>query len=136
MLGKEVKEMEYKKYDVIYGEFRESNNECLQSGSRPAIVLSNNLGNKYSPTLLVLPLSSHIKKLNMPTHKLIKPDSHNGLKVNSMVLAEQVTTINKNMVVKIGRIDDRALQKEIFKCFIYSAAFGDQDEDLQELQFS
>lgn len=128
--------MSYKKYDVVYGEFSETNDKCIQSGARPAIVISNDLGNRHSPTLLVLPLSSHIKKLNMPTHKLIKCNEENGLRVDSILLAEQATTVNKDKVKRIGRICNRTLQKQIFRCFIYSAAYGEQDEDLQELQFT
>lgn len=126
--------MEYKKYDVIYGEFTDVNDESIQAGYRPAIVIQNDIGNKYSPTLLVLPLSSHLKKLNMPTHTLLKRSPGNGLTKDSIVLAEQATTINKARVKKIGHIEDRITQKQIFRCFIYSAAFGDHDEDFREIQ--
>lgn len=127
--------MEYKKYDVVYGEFPKlDGGSSVQSGYRPAIVIQNDIGNKFSPTLLVLPLSSQLKKVTMPTHIIINDSSDNGLKRKSLLLAEQVTTISKKKVKKIGCISDRALQKKIFKCFVYSAAFGDQDEDFQELQ--
>lgn len=49
-----------------------------------------------------------------------------------MLLAEQIATIDKRKVKKIGFISDRKLQKDIFKCFIYSAAYGDRDDDLRE----
>lgn len=127
--------MEYKKYDVVYGEFPTMNDESIQAGYRPAVVIQNDIGNKFSPTLLVIPLSSKLKRLNMPTHVVIKNDDSNGLSRDSVLLAEQATTISKKKVKKIGSIDDRELQKKIFRCFVYSAAFGDQDEDLQELQF-
>ena len=52
-----------------------------------------------------------------------------------MLLAEQITTISKSKSRKIGRVTDRETQKEIFKCFIYSAAYGDFDQDLDELQY-
>ena len=51
-----------------------------------------------------------------------------------MLLAEQIATIDKKKTKKIGRISDRCLQKDIFKCFIHLAAYGDKDEDLRELQ--
>lgn len=130
--GKGVEE--YKKYDVVYGKFTDANGESIQAGYRPAIVIQNDIGNKFSPTLLVIPLSSQLKKLDMPTHTVIKNDSKNGLRKDSVLLAEQATTISKKKVKKIGSIEDRSLQKKIFKCFIFSAAFGDQDEDFQELQ--
>lgn len=125
----------YNKYDVIFGEFPDLDGS-IQSGCRPGIVIQNNIGNTYSPTLIALPLTSKIKNLDQATHILIESNDENGLKVDSMLLAEQIATIDKKKVKKIGSISDRTLQKNIFKCFIYSAAFGDKDEDLKELQIS
>ena len=125
--------LKYNKYDVIFGEFPDSDGS-VQSGYRPGIVIQNNIGNKYSPTLIAIPLTSKIKNLDQATHILIESDNENGLKVNSMLLAEQISTIDKKKARKIGVISDRKLQKDIFKCFIYSAAYGDRDEDLRELQ--
>lgn len=122
----------YNKYDVIFGEFPEVDGS-KQSGYRPAIVMQNNIGNRFSPTLIVLPLTKKIKNIEQPTHVLIEKNIDNGLNFDSMVLAEQITTIDKNSVKKIGRVVDRNLQKSIFKCYIYAAAYGDYDEDLQEL---
>lgn len=127
--------MKYNKYDVIYGEFPDRDGS-IQSGYRPGIVIQNNIGNTYSPTLIAIPLTSKIKNLDQGTHMLIECNDENGLKVDSMLLAEQIATIDKHNVKKIGQITDRKIQKEIFKCFIYIAAFGDRDEDLRELQIS
>lgn len=123
----------FNKYDVIFGEFN-STDGSKQSGCRPAVVMQNNIGNRYSPTLIVLPLTSKIKNIEQPTHVLIDSDEDNGLISKSMLLAEQITTIDKTKVKKIGRISNRDLQKSIFKCYIYAAAYGDFDEDLQSLQ--
>lgn len=125
----------YYKYDVIFGEFPD-NNGSVQSGYRPGIVIQNDVGNKYSPTLIVMPLTSKMKNLDQATHLLIKCNKENGLRTDSILLAEQISTIDKNKVQKIGHISDRNLQKNIFKCFIYSAAYGERDEDLKELQIS
>ena len=121
------------KYDVIYGEFPDSDGS-VQSGYRPGIVIQNNIGNRFSPTLIAIPLTSKIKNLDQATHLLIERNEENGLKTNSMLLAEQISTIDKKKVKKVGTISDRELQKSIFKCFIYSAAYGDCDDDLRELQ--
>lgn len=123
----------YNKYDVIFGNFPDVDGS-KQSGYRPAIVMQNNIGNRFSPTLIVLPLTKRIKNIEQPTHLLIENDSDNGLAFNSMLLAEQITTIDKTKVKKIGRIANRELQKSIFKCYIYAAAYGDFDKDLQDLQ--
>ena len=123
----------YNKYDVIFGKFPDMDGS-VQSGYRPGIVIQNNLGNKYSPTLIVIPLTSKLKNIEQATHLLIKSDIDNGLKVDSILLAEQIATIDKKKAKKIGHIFDRNLQKKIFKCFIYSAAYGDKDQDLKELK--
>lgn len=123
----------FNKYDVIFGEFPD-NDGSIQSGYRPGIVIQNNIGNKYSPTLIVMPLTSKLKNLKQATHLLIKHNKENGLKIDSVLLAEQIATINKEKAKKIGHIVDRNLQKDIFKCFIYSAAYGERDDDLKELQ--
>ena len=119
----------YNKYDVIFGEFPDSDGS-VQSGYRPGIVIQNNIGNRFSPTLIAIPLTSKIKNLDQATHLLIERNEENGLKTNSMLLAEQISTIDKKKVKKVGTISDRELQKSIFKCFIYSAAYGDCDDDL------
>ena len=97
-------------------------------------MIQNNIGNTYSPTLIAIPLTSKIKNLNQGTHMLIERNDENGLRVDSMLLAEQIATIDKSKTKKIGRISDRSLQKDIFKCFIHLAAYGDKDEDLRDLQ--
>lgn len=125
----------YNKYDVIFGEFPGSD-VSVQSGYRPGIVIQNNIGNKYSPTLIAIPLTSKIKNIEQATHMLIRSNEENGLSTDSMLLAEQIATIDKKKAKKVGTISDRDLQKNIFRCFIYSAAYGDWDEDLKELQIS
>lgn len=122
----------FNKYDVVFGEFSDTN-DSKQSGYRPAIVMQNDIGNKYSPTLVVLPLTKKIKNIEQPTHLRIEKDDDNRLSFDSMLLAEQITTIDKTKVKKIGRIRNRDTQKNIFKCFICMAAYGDFDKDLQEL---
>lgn len=121
------------KYDVVFSECPD-NDGSVQTGYRPWVVIQNNIGNKYSPTLIAIPLTKKIKNLEQATHLLIESDEDNGLKVDSMLLAEQVSTIDKSKTKKIGRIKNRELQKSIFKCYIYAAAYGDFDEDLKELQ--
>ena len=64
-----------------------------QGGIRPVLIVQNNVGNKYSPTVVVLPISS-AKKINMPTH--IRIYSSKMLSKNSIVLAEQIRTIDRN----------------------------------------
>ncbi len=64
-----------------------------QGGIRPVLAVQNNVGNKYSPTVVVLPISS-AKKKNMPTH--IRICGTKTLQKNSVILAEQIRTIDRN----------------------------------------
>lgn len=75
-------------------------NGCVQGGLRPAIVIQNNIGNHFSPTILVVPLTSRLNKSNLPTHVFI-PSGNGGLKTNSLALAEQIQTVNKTQISKI-----------------------------------
>ena len=74
-----------------------------QGGTRPVLVLQNNDGNFYCPTLIVAPMTTQLKKLNQPTHFLIK---HNrALAAPSMVEFEQIKTIDKSRVMSyLGKL--------------------------------
>ena len=80
-----------------------------QGGIRPVLVIQNDTGNKYSPTVI----TSQINKNKLPTH--IELDSKEfGLKADSVVLAEQIRTIDKSRLKeKIGHIDDRIVINKI-----------------------
>ena len=69
-----------------------------QGGIRPVIILQNNLGNIFSPTLIVAPLTSRYKKRNLPTHYLIEDVEE--LKTTSLVLLEQIKTIDKRRITE------------------------------------
>lgn len=72
--------LEFKQYDVVMVDLPEvESGSNKQSGSRPAVIIQNDVGNKFSPTLLVIPLTTRIKALNQPTHALIQKDAWNGL---------------------------------------------------------
>ena len=76
-------------------------NNSVQGGTRPAVVVSNNKGNKFSPVLIVVPLTSRLDKKYMPTHHTIEPSVINGLSKTSIALAEQIITVGKDMVRNI-----------------------------------
>ena len=117
--------LEFKQYDVVMVDLPElDSGSNKQSGSRPAVIIQNDVGNKFSPTLLVIPLTTRIKALNQPTHALIQKDAWNGLWKDSMVLAEQVTPVDKSSVEKIGEIRNPAAQRQILACFLNEALFG------------
>ena len=66
----------------------------IQSGIRPIVIVQNNYGNRFSPTIIAVPLTTSLKKIHQPTHVIIEA-SRPGLSRTSMVLAEQVLTVNK-----------------------------------------
>ena len=80
-----------------------------QGGIRPVLIIQNDMGNKYSPTVIAAAITSQIGKNRLPTH--IEIDSKDvGLKADSVVLAEQIRTIDKSRLKeKIGHIDDEKI---------------------------
>lgn len=80
-----------------------------QGGSRPVLVIQNNIGNKFSPTVIVAAITSSNGKTNIPTHVTLDA-SNCGLPKNSIVLLEQIRTIDKRRLSdKIGRLDGRTM---------------------------
>lgn len=77
-----------------------------QGGIRPVLVVQNDVGNKYSPTIIAAAITSQINKAKLPTH--IEIDSKDyGLSRDSVILLEQVRTIDKKRLrEKIGHLDD------------------------------
>ncbi|WP_155287659.1 type II toxin-antitoxin system PemK/MazF family toxin [Lacticaseibacillus zhaodongensis] len=65
-----------------------------QGGMRPVLIVQNNVGNHYSPTVIVAAITSRISKPKMPTHVGLR-GGHDGLERDSVVLLEQVRTIDK-----------------------------------------
>lgn len=70
-----------------------------QAGWRPALVFQNNVGNTYSPNVIMLPLTSKLKKSNQPTHVVV-PAEGTGLARDSMVLCENPVSVSKD---KLGK---------------------------------
>lgn len=70
-----------------------------QNGWRPGLVFQNNTGNRFSPNIIALPLTSSLKKASQPTHVLL-PADETGLPKDSMVLCENPERMSKE---KLGR---------------------------------
>ena len=80
-----------------------------QGGVRPVLVVQNDVGNKYSPTIIVAAITSKKNKADLPTHVAIDADG-NGLSKNSIILMEQLRTIDKRRLKeRIGTIDKTRL---------------------------
>ena len=77
-----------------------------QGGTRPVLVVQNDVGNKYSPTVIAAAITSKINKAKLPTHIEIDAARY-GLSKDSVILLEQVRTIDKKRLrEKIGRLDE------------------------------
>lgn len=70
-----------------------------QGGTRPVLIMQNNIGNQYSPTTIVAAITSQIDKAKLPTHVEI-PKTPQGLGRDSVVLLEQVRTIDKSRLLE------------------------------------
>lgn len=80
-----------------------------QGGIRPVLVVQNDVGNKYSPTIIVAAVTSQLNKSKLPTHVEIDARD-NGLSKKSVVLLEQLRTIDKKRLKeRIGTIDEQLL---------------------------
>ena len=90
-----------------------------QGKMRPAIVIQNDIGNRHSPTTIIVPLTSKNKKRGLKTHVLIEKTEENGLSEDSVALCEQVRTIDKKRIkTKIGKISDIAVMQNIYAGYI------------------
>ncbi len=76
-----------------------------QGGIRPVLIIQNDVGNKYSPTVIAAAIKSPINKAKMPTH-IELPASEYGLYKDSVVLLEQIRTIDKRRLrEKVAHLD-------------------------------
>lgn len=82
-----------------------------QGGIRPVLILQNDTGNKYSPTVIIAAITSRINKAKLPTHVEISSEEY-GLSKDSVILLEQVRTIDKRRLKdKIGHISDELMEQ-------------------------
>ena len=82
-----------------------------QGGIRPVIIIQNDIGNKYSPTVIVSAITSQINKAKLPTHVEISSVEY-GLNRDSVVLLEQIRTLDKKRLKeKIGHMTEEDMNK-------------------------
>lgn len=88
-----------------------------QRNKRPAIIISNDLGNKYSPVISIAIITSQLTKAKLPTHIELEATKENGLTKKSIVLTEQIKTIDKQRLIDcieyIGNYDMLKVDKAI-----------------------
>ena len=114
--GCTIKEYEKTNFDVFNGDvFFVDLGECdgtsVQSGMRPALIVSNNSCNKHSDIISIIPLTSQVKT-QLPTHVVISPNEYNGLTEISTVMCEQIISISKSKLKnKMGYFKSYEMKK-------------------------
>jgi len=83
----------------------------VQGGIRPVVIAQNDMGNKYSPTIGIIPMSSNTEKAKyLPVHVVVPADEDNGLNRDSVVLTEQMRTIPAtHLIGRIGSLKHKDL---------------------------
>lgn len=82
-----------------------------QGGIRPVLIIQNDIGNKYSPTVIVAAITSKIEKAKLPTHIEISAKNTN-LEKDSVILLEQIRTIDKKRLQRhITHLDENIINK-------------------------
>lgn len=82
-----------------------------QGGVRPVLVIQNDIGNKYSPTIIVAAITSQINKAKLPTHVEINAAEY-GIIKDSVILLEQIRTIDKKRLKeKVGHLSEEMMKK-------------------------
>jgi mRNA interferase MazF len=93
-----------------------------QGGIRPVLVVQNDVGNKYSPTVIVAAITSQINKAKIPTHVELDAITHN-LPKDSVILLEQIRTIDKRRIKeKITTLTEQKM-KQVNRALIISLGF-------------
>ena len=94
-----------------------------QGGVRPILIVQNDIGNKYSPTVIVAAITSQINKAKLPTHIELKSGDFE-LQKDSVILLEQLRTLDKKRLKeKVGEIEDLSVIKKVNDALLVSLGF-------------
>ncbi|MFA6808246.1 MAG: type II toxin-antitoxin system PemK/MazF family toxin [Eubacteriales bacterium] len=100
--------MSIKRGEIFYAEL----NPVIgseQGGTRPVLVIQNDIGNQYSPTTIIAAITSQITKAKLPTHVEVNA-KRSGLERNSVILTEQIRTIDKiRLKEKVAVLDEEVM---------------------------
>lgn len=107
-----------KQYEIWFAELGNHYGTSVQSGNRPVLVISNDMANRNSPIITVIPMSSKLKKLELPVHILVTGRDCEMLRdeglEESILLVEQITTIDKMVLCnRLCRVTSVRKKQEI-----------------------
>ena len=103
--------MVIKRGDIFYADLRPVVGS-EQGGIRPVLIIQNDTGNRYSPTVIAAAITSQTGKAKLPTHIDLPVEESCGLSRDSVVLLEQVRTLDKKRLrEKMGHVEERVMEK-------------------------
>ena len=107
--------MNIRRGDIYYADLRPVVGS-EQGGLRPVLIIQNDVGNRYSPTVIAAAITSRISKTKLPTHIDVQcsvtPDDEVGLSCDSIILLEQVRTLDKRRLKeRMGHLDEATMNK-------------------------
>ena len=82
-----------------------------QGGVRPVVIVQNDRGNRFSPTVICAAMTSRLSKNDLPTHVWVAAKD-SGLRSDSLVLCEQIRTLEKRRLqARVGRVDELVIRR-------------------------
>ncbi len=115
--------MEIKRGDIFYADLSPVVGS-EQGGVRPVLIIQNNVGNRYSPTIIAGAITSRLTKAKLPTHVEVRQGQF-GLQKDSVILLEQLRTLDKRRLrEKLGNLD-RDTQQKVDKALLISLGFAE-----------
>ena len=97
-----------------------------QGGVRPVLIIQNNVGNRYSPTIIAAAVTSQMSKAKLPTHVEVRQGQF-GLPKDSVILLEQLRTLDKRRLrEKLGTLD-RTYSRLVDKAILISLGFAENN---------
>ena len=96
--------MEIRRMDIWYADLPMKKDSCVQGGSRPVVIISNDICNEVNSIVTIAPMTRQMKRLALPTHAIILALDGG----QSIVLAEQIMTIDKALLgTRMGRVSEK-----------------------------
>lgn len=115
--------MEIRRGDIFYADLSPVVGS-EQGGVRPVLIIQNNVGNRYSPTIIAGAITSQLTKAKLPTHIEVRQGQF-GLPKDSVILLEQLRTLDKRRLrEKLGSLD-RDTQRRVDKAILISLGFAE-----------
>ena len=121
--------MVVKRGDVFFADLRPVVG-AEQGGIRPVVIIQNDIGNRYSPTVICAAITSKINKAKMPTHVAIQANEFELMR-DSVVLLEQIRTIDKRRLKdRICHLTGESMER-VDECLMISMGLGGKHEEAQ-----